>query len=197
MSLLRAIGAVGNQRGFESYICQANQCVSVVGVHIYICVSLCQGIFSTKDTNTGTRAQFQIRCLQLEYARSCLADGSDWPSRGFCNSPCSTSDNQLRKWQTSCARKSVVFRLKIGIWLSFERFVTCNVDTNILDIHGGSRSSIKTNARFRDRLRTDLRVEKNLDFLDSWAVVKLLSSDRKLAFTSMSGSDWHTSKQKV
>ena len=35
-----------------------------------------------------------------------------------------------------------------------------------------------------------------LDFLDLWAVVKLLSSDRNLAFTSMSGSDWHTSKQK-
>ena len=27
--------------------------------------------------------------------------------------------------------------------------------------------------------------------------VKLLSSDRKLAFTSISGSDWHTNKQKV
>ena len=49
----------------------------------------------------------------------------------------------------------------------------------------------------RDQLRTDLRVEKNLDILDSRAVVKLLLSDRKLAFTSMSGSDWHTSKQKV
>ena len=38
---------------------------------------------------------------------------------------------------------------------------------------------------------------KILDFLDSRAVVKLLSSNRKLAFTSMSGSDRHTSKQKV
>ena len=40
----------------------------------------------------------------------------------------------------------------------------------------------------RDQLKTDLRVEKNLDILDSWAVVKLLLSDRKLAFTSMSGA---------
>ena len=38
---------------------------------------------------------------------------------------------------------------------------------------------------------------KILDFLDSWAVVKHLSLDRKLAFTSMLGSDWHTNKQKV
>ena len=38
---------------------------------------------------------------------------------------------------------------------------------------------------------------KILDFLDSWAVGTLLSSDRKLVFTSMSESDWHMSKQKV
>ena len=38
---------------------------------------------------------------------------------------------------------------------------------------------------------------KILDCLDLWAVVKLLSSDRKLVFTSFSGSNWHTSKQKV
>ena len=35
---------------------------------------------------------------------------------------------------------------------------------------------------------------KIMDFLESWAVVKLLSSYRKL---SMSGSDWHTRKQIV
>ena len=39
-------------------------------------------------------------------------------------------------------------------------------------------------------------LNKNLDFLDSWAVVKILLSDRKLVFASMWGSDWHTSKQK-
>ena len=33
--------------------------------------------------------------------------------------------------------------------------------------------------------------------MDSWAVAKLLSLDRKLAFTSMLGSDWHMSKQNV
>ena len=33
--------------------------------------------------------------------------------------------------------------------------------------------------------------------MDSWAVVKLLSSNRKLAFTSISRSDWHTSKREV
>ena len=38
---------------------------------------------------------------------------------------------------------------------------------------------------------------KNSDFLDSWAINKLVSLDRKLAFTSISGSDWYTSKQKV
>ena len=36
-----------------------------------------------------------------------------------------------------------------------------------------------------------------MDFLDSCAVVRLLSPNRKLAFTSISGSDWHTDKQKV
>ena len=36
-----------------------------------------------------------------------------------------------------------------------------------------------------------------MNFLDSWAVVKLLSLVRKLAFTSMLGSDWHTIKQRV
>ena len=36
-----------------------------------------------------------------------------------------------------------------------------------------------------------------MDFLDSLEIVKILSSDRKLALTSISGSDWHTSKQKV
>ena len=35
---------------------------------------------------------------------------------------------------------------------------------------------------------------KNYGFL---ALIKLLSSDRKLALTSMSGSDWHTIKQKL
>ena len=38
---------------------------------------------------------------------------------------------------------------------------------------------------------------KILDFLDSWAVIKLLSSDSKLVFISMSASHWHMSKQKV
>ena len=38
---------------------------------------------------------------------------------------------------------------------------------------------------------------KILDYLDSRAVAKLLSSDRNLTFTSMSGSDWRTSKQEV
>ena len=38
---------------------------------------------------------------------------------------------------------------------------------------------------------------KILDFLDSWAVVKLLSLDRQLAFTSMLGRDWYTNKQKT
>ena len=38
---------------------------------------------------------------------------------------------------------------------------------------------------------------KILDLLDSWAVVKLLSLDHKLAFTPMLGRDWHTSKYKV
>ena len=38
---------------------------------------------------------------------------------------------------------------------------------------------------------------KIMDFLDSWAVVKLLSSDRKLVFTSMSGRDLHTSKKSI
>ena len=44
------------------------------------------------------------------------------------------------------------------------------------------------NARFtpnRDQLRADLRVEK---FWISWTVVKLLSTDRKLAVTSKSGA---------
>ena len=45
----------------------------------------------------------------------------------------------------------------------------------------------------RDQFKTDLRV----DFLDSWAVVKLSSLDCNLVLTSISGSDWHTSKQKV
>ena len=55
-------------------------------------------------------------------------------------------------------------------------------------------------ARFtsnRDQLRTDLRVEK---IWISWTreqSLNLLSLDHKLAFTSMLGSDWHTSKQKV
>ena len=38
---------------------------------------------------------------------------------------------------------------------------------------------------------------KILDFVDSWAVVKLLLLDRKLAFTSMLRSNWHKSKQKL
>ena len=49
------------------------------------------------------------------------------------------------------------------------------------------------------RIATDLRPIyelKILHFLDSWAVAKHLSLDRKLAFTSMLRSDWHTSKQK-
>ena len=53
------------------------------------------------------------------------------------------------------------------------------------------------NARFtpnRGQLRTDLRVE---NFWISWTLVKFLSLDRKLAFTSTLGSDWHTSKQKA
>ena len=61
------------------------------------------------------------------------------------------------------------------------------------------RNLSEFSARFtpnRDQLRTrtELRV---LDFLDSSAIVKHLSSDIKLALTSMSGSDWHTSKQKL
>ena len=36
-----------------------------------------------------------------------------------------------------------------------------------------------------------------MDFLDSWAVVKFLSSDRKPVFTSVLWSGWHMSKQKV
>ena len=54
-------------------------------------------------------------------------------------------------------------------------------------------------ARFtqnRDQLGADLRVEK---FWISWTreqSFKLLSLDRKLAFTSMLESDWHTRKQK-
>ena len=38
---------------------------------------------------------------------------------------------------------------------------------------------------------------KIMDFLDSWADIKLLLLVRKVAFTSISGSDWHTSKQKI
>ena len=63
--------------------------------------------------------------------------------------------------------------------------------------HNRKKCICEFNARFtpnRDQLRTELRV---LDFLDSSAVVKLLSSDRKLALTSVSGSDWHRSKQKL
>ena len=43
----------------------------------------------------------------------------------------------------------------------------------------------------------ELKNSAFLGFVSSCQTCKLLSSDRKLAFTSMSGSDWHTSKQKV
>ena len=41
------------------------------------------------------------------------------------------------------------------------------------------------------RIATNLGPNYELKILDfAWAVVKLVSSDRKLAFTSMWGSDW-------
>ena len=46
--------------------------------------------------------------------------------------------------------------------------------------------------RIATNLGPKYELQKILRFLISWAVVKLLSSDRKLVFTSMSGSDWHT-----
>ena len=50
------------------------------------------------------------------------------------------------------------------------------------------------------RIMTNLRPIyelRNYGFLGLVSSRKLLSSDRKLAFTSIPGGDWHTSKQKV
>ena len=72
--------------------------------------------------------------------------------------------------------------------------------TRAYSLYKSTSSTIAFNARFpanRDQLRTDLRLKTILDFLDLWAVIKLLSSKCKLMFISMSRSNWYTSKQKV
>ena len=59
-----------------------------------------------------------------------------------------------------------------------------------------SAPRVQTDVKFtpnRDQFKTDLRVEKIMNLLYSWAVVKLLSSDCKLAFISISESSWYKS----
>ena len=71
--------------------------------------------------------------------------------------------------------------------------------TRAYSLYKSTSSTIAFNARFpanRDQLRTDLRLKTILDFLDLWAVIKLLSSKCKLMFISMSRSNWYTSKKK-